>query len=57
VLFAAAHAEGRQFLGLALFGVVLFVLRRSTGRLAMGMVSHAAFNAVALSGILLHGHR
>jgi len=56
VLFAAAHGEPLQFIGLALFGTVQMLLVRQSGRLSMAIASHAAFNAVALAPIFLRGH-
>jgi membrane protease YdiL (CAAX protease family) len=56
VLFAAAHGEPLQFLGLALFGALQMVLVRRSGRLSMAIASHAAFNAVALSAVVWRGH-
>jgi membrane protease YdiL (CAAX protease family) len=52
LLFALAHFEAIQFAGLAAFGVVLGVLAWRTGRLAPGMAAHAAFNAVAVAGVV-----
>ncbi|MHB1535089.1 MAG: CPBP family intramembrane glutamic endopeptidase [Acidimicrobiales bacterium] len=48
VLFGLAHFEALQFAGLAVFGMVLAVLARQTGRLGPGMAAHAAFNASAV---------
>lgn len=52
VLFALAHFEAAQFLGLAAFGVVLALLAWRTGRLAPGIGAHAAFNAVAVFSVV-----
>lgn len=49
LLFALAHFEALQFLGLAAFGVVLGLLAWRTGRLGAGIAAHAAFNAAALA--------
>jgi len=46
--FAAAHMQGVQFVGLLVFGIVLGVCRQRTGRLGMGVLAHAAFNATSL---------
>ena len=46
--FAAAHMQAVQFLGLAVFGVVLGTCRARTGRLGMGVLAHAAFNATSV---------
>ena len=48
VVFGAIHAEGLQFYGLALVGVVLSFLAYRTGRLGMSMLTHASFNLVAV---------
>jgi membrane protease YdiL (CAAX protease family) len=53
LLFALAHFEAIQFLGLAGFGAVLGVMAWRTGRLGMGMAAHASFNAVAIVAIVL----
>jgi hypothetical protein len=52
LLFGLAHGEWVQLAGLALFGVVLAAVSYRTGRLGMNMVSHAAFNLVAVLAIL-----
>lgn len=46
--FAAAHMQAVQFIGLLVFGLVLGVCRQRTGRLGMGVLAHAAFNATSL---------
>jgi membrane protease YdiL (CAAX protease family) len=51
-LFALAHWEGVQFVGLALFGVVLAVTSYRTGRLGMNMVAHSTFNLIAVIAIV-----
>jgi membrane protease YdiL (CAAX protease family) len=51
LLFALAHFEAIQFLGLAGFGAVLGILAWRTGRLGPGLVAHATFNAVAIISI------
>ena len=48
LLFAAAHAQGVQFAGLAIAGVSLAVIRRAEGRIAPSIFAHAGFNAIAL---------
>jgi membrane protease YdiL (CAAX protease family) len=53
LLFALAHFEAIQFLGLAGFGAVLGYLAWRTGRLGPGIVAHASFNAVAIVAIAL----
>ena len=53
LLFALAHFEAVQFLGLAGFGAVLGVLAWRTGRLGPGIAAHAGFNAVAIVSIVL----
>jgi membrane protease YdiL (CAAX protease family) len=52
-LFALAHAESLQSLGLAVFGVVLGIVSYRTGRLGMSIVAHASFNALALSAVVV----
>jgi hypothetical protein len=56
VLFGLAHAESLQLLGLATFGVILSFVSYRTGRLGMNMVSHAAFNLVAVVAVLGAGN-
>lgn len=48
VLFGLAHFEAAQFVGLAVFGVVLGVVAWRTRRLAPSMAAHASFNAAAV---------
>ena len=57
-LFALAHAEGLQFVGLALFGMVLALVLRHTQRLAPSILTHMSFNAVAMVGLVVQrsGH-
>jgi len=52
VLFALAHFEAPQFVGLAAFGVVLGVLAWATGRLTISFGAHAAFNAAAVLAVV-----
>ena len=52
VLFALAHAELVQFVGLAFLGVVLAVLVARSGRLVPSIVTHVSFNAVAVLALL-----
>jgi membrane protease YdiL (CAAX protease family) len=47
ILFALAHGEALQFVGLALFGVVLALVLRRTQRLVPSVITHMSFNAVA----------
>jgi membrane protease YdiL (CAAX protease family) len=54
-LFALAHAESLQLLGLAVFGVVLGIVSYRTGRLGMSIVAHASFNALALAAVGARG--
>lgn len=46
--FAAIHFQPVEFPGLFLFGVVLGVLYRRTGRLGAPILAHVAFNAAGL---------
>jgi membrane protease YdiL (CAAX protease family) len=57
-LFALAHAEALQFVGLALLGVVLAVVLRRTRRLVPSIATHVSFNAVAMVGLIMQraGH-
>lgn len=48
LLFALAHYEPLQLLGLAVFGVVLAVAARFSGRIGVSIVAHASFNAVTV---------
>lgn len=51
-LFALAHFEAAQFVGLMAFGVVLGVLAWFTRRLAPSMAAHASFNAAAVLAVV-----
>ncbi len=53
LLFALAHFEPLQFLGLLAVGCVLAGLMWRTGRLGTSIVAHATFNLVALL-VLVH---
>jgi hypothetical protein len=55
VWFAAAHLQPVQFIGLAAFGLVVGTCYQRTGRIAMGVLAHGAFNATSLW--LLWAHR
>jgi len=48
VVFGLTHYQPVQLLGLIVFGVVLGLMAQRTGRLGMGMVAHAAFNATTV---------
>jgi hypothetical protein len=52
VLFGLAHGELEQFAGLAVFGAILAYVSWRTGRQGMNMVSHAAFNLVAVLSVV-----
>jgi membrane protease YdiL (CAAX protease family) len=52
LVFALAHFEALQFLGLAAFGVVLGYLAWRTGRLGPSIVAHMAFNTVTIIAIV-----
>lgn len=51
-LFAVAHAEPLQFVGLALLGVVLAVVVKRTQRLTPSIITHVSFNAVAMVSLI-----
>ncbi len=53
LLFGLAHGELQQFAGLAVFGAILAFVSLRTGRQGMNIVSHAAFNLVAVVSIEL----
>ncbi|HEY4607717.1 MAG TPA: CPBP family intramembrane glutamic endopeptidase [Ilumatobacteraceae bacterium] len=46
--FAAIHFRWVEFPGLFVFGLILGVCARRTGRLGMGIAAHMAFNATGL---------
>jgi hypothetical protein len=46
--FALAHFQGVQFVGLLAFGLVLGACWQRTGRIGLGVLAHAAFNATSL---------
>ncbi len=48
LVFGLTHYQPVQLLGLTVFGVVLGLMARRTGRLGLGMVTHAAFNATTV---------
>jgi len=52
LVFALAHFEALQFLGLAGFGMVLGWLAWRTGRLGPSIVAHMAFNTVTIIAIV-----
>lgn len=52
LVFALAHFEALQFLGLLGFGVVLGLLAWRTGRLGPSMVAHMTFNTVTIIAIV-----
>ena len=55
-LFALAHAELVQFAGLMAFGCLLAFITWKTKRLVPAMVTHVAFNAIALFAAFGAGH-
>jgi membrane protease YdiL (CAAX protease family) len=58
LLFALAHGEPLQFLGLFVLGIVLALVVARTKRLAPSFLTHASFNAVAFVAVVLQraGH-
>ena len=58
LLFAAAHGEPAQFVGLFGFGVVLALLVARTKRLTPSILTHVSFNAAALVAVIVQrsGH-
>jgi membrane protease YdiL (CAAX protease family) len=52
LLFALAHAERVQFVGLALLGGLLAVLVARTRRLVPAVVTHISFNGVAIVALI-----
>lgn len=58
LLFALAHGEPLQFLGLFVLGIVLALVVARTKRLVPSFLTHASFNAVALVAVVLQraGH-
>jgi membrane protease YdiL (CAAX protease family) len=57
-LFGLAHGELLQFVGLALFGVMLALVLRRSQRLVPSIITHVSFNAVAMVGLIMQrsGH-
>lgn len=55
LLFGLVHGELAQLAGLALFGMLLAFLVLRTGRLAMSILAHASFNAVAIVSLVASG--
>lgn len=49
LVFGAAHLEGLQFLGLAVFGMVLAAVAYRTDRIGPTILAHASFNLVAVA--------
>lgn len=58
VLFALAHAEPLQFVGLLFLGIVLAQVLERTQRLVPSIVTHISFNTVAVISLIVHrtGH-
>ncbi|MGH9169306.1 MAG: lysostaphin resistance A-like protein [Acidimicrobiales bacterium] len=56
LVFALAHFEALQFLGLAGFGVVLSYLAYRTGRLGPNIVAHVAFNTTTVVAYVVSLH-
>lgn len=52
LVFAAVHGEARQFAGLAGLGIVLAVVAWRTKRLLPSVLTHVAFNAVAMASVI-----
>ncbi len=52
VVFAGAHGEPAQFVGLAALGVVLALVAWRTHRLAPSALTHLSFNAVAMVSVV-----
>ena len=48
LVFGLTHYQPVQLLGLVVFGVVLGMMAHRTGRLGLGIVTHAAFNATTV---------
>ena len=55
VVFALAHFEALQLLGLAAFGVVLSYMAYRTGRVGTCIVAHGTFNLVAVVAVATTG--
>jgi membrane protease YdiL (CAAX protease family) len=57
-VFALAHGEALQFVGLALFGVVLALVLRRSQRLVPSIITHVSFNTVAVVSLIVQrsGH-
>jgi membrane protease YdiL (CAAX protease family) len=55
--FGLAHGQWLQLLPLVGFGVLLSVLAQRTGRLGLGMWTHAGFNATTVVLLLLDDGR
>jgi hypothetical protein len=57
IVFALAHAQLLELLGLAAFGIVLSVMAYRFKRLGPSIFAHATFNLVAILGIAFQGAR
>jgi membrane protease YdiL (CAAX protease family) len=55
VVFALAHLDPWEILGLAAFGIVLSVMAYRLGRLGPCIVAHASFNLVAILAVAVVG--
>jgi membrane protease YdiL (CAAX protease family) len=53
VVFGLAHFQLLQLPALILFGLVLAILAKRTGRLGPGIVAHATFNAATVLTLVL----
>jgi len=54
LIFASVHGEARQFAGLAGLGAVLALVAWRTKRLLPSVLTHVAFNAVAMVSVIAH---
>ncbi|MDA8038018.1 MAG: CPBP family intramembrane metalloprotease, partial [Actinomycetota bacterium] len=54
LVFALAHFEALQLIGLAGFGIVLGYLAFRTGRLGSSIVAHVAFNSTTVIWYVVH---
>lgn len=55
ILFGVVHEEWQRIIPISILGIILGILRSSSGSLVPGFVMHAAFNAVTVVDIIRSG--
>ncbi|HRI72355.1 MAG TPA: CPBP family intramembrane metalloprotease [Polyangium sp.] len=55
LLFGVVHNEWQRIIPIAFLGIILGILRSSSGSLVPGFVMHAAFNAITIADMIQSG--